>query len=378
MHVTARSWADPAVREPILELARRGLINAVQLDVKDESGEVGYASTVPLAISTGAARGHYDAVTALDELHALGVRVIGRIVCFLDPVVATWAWENDRSDMIVLQGSGGPLATDYGTAAFTNLASAEVRQYLIDLAVEAAELGFDEILYDYVRRPEGDTSAMYFPGLQIAPDVVVARFVADSNAQLSRTDALLGVSVFGIAATRPDQIAQDIRLLAPHVDYVAPMVYPSHWGAGEYDVADPLRQPGAIVLASVGDFAHVVAGSGAAVVPWLQDFSAGGVAVRPGRSPRPDRRRPRRRGQRVPAVELRGVLHRRGLAATAADRWSFLALSGSGTLPVLGDVEVDRRSVAAGVVDLQGDGQRLVGDELLVGADDGGPSLVAR
>ena len=277
VHMTARSWADPAVREPILELARRGLINAVQLDVKDESGEVGYASTVPLAISTGAARGHYDAVTALDELHALGVRVIGRIVCFLDPVVATWAWENDRSDMIVLQGSGGPLATDYGTAAFTNLASAEVRQYLIDLAVEAAALGFDEILYDYVRRPEGDTSAMYFPGLQIAPDVVVARFVADSNAQLSRTDALLGVSVFGIAATRPDQIAQDIRLLAPHVDYVAPMVYPSHWGAGEYDVADPLRQPGAIVLASVGDFAHVVAGSGAAVVPWLQDFSAGGV-----------------------------------------------------------------------------------------------------
>ena len=55
VHMTARSWADPAVREPILELARRGLINAVQLDVKDESGEVGYASTVPLAISTGAA-----------------------------------------------------------------------------------------------------------------------------------------------------------------------------------------------------------------------------------------------------------------------------------------------------------------------------------
>ncbi len=47
VHVTARSWADPAVREPILELARSGLINAVQLDIKDESGEVGYASTVP-------------------------------------------------------------------------------------------------------------------------------------------------------------------------------------------------------------------------------------------------------------------------------------------------------------------------------------------
>ena len=176
---------------------------------------------------------------------------------------------------------GGPLQTDYGEAAFTNVADAAVRQYQIDLAREAALLGFDEILYDYVRRPEGDTSVMYFPGLQSAPDVAVARFVADTNTQLGDTDALLGVSVFGIAATRPEQIAQDIRLMAPHVDYVSPMVYPSHWGGGEYGVADPLRQPGDIVAASVGDFVHVVAGSGAAVVPWLQDFSAGGVTYGP-------------------------------------------------------------------------------------------------
>jgi hypothetical protein len=173
------------------------------------------------------------------------------------------------------------LATDYGDAAFTNVANAEVRQYLIDLSVEAAQLGFDEILYDYVRRPEGDSAQMTFPGLDGTPTVAVARFVADSDDQLEGTGALLGVSVFGIAASRPEQIAQDIRLLAPHVDYVAPMVYPSHWGPGEYNVADPLRQPGDIVAASLADFHNVVAGSGAAVVPWLQDFSAGGVTYGP-------------------------------------------------------------------------------------------------
>jgi hypothetical protein len=89
------------------------------------------------------------------------------------------------------------------------------------------------------------------------------------------------VSVFGIAATRPEQIAQDVRLIAPHVDYVSPMVYPSHWAAGEYEIADPLRQPGDIVTASVADFELAVAGSGAAVVPWLQDFSAAGVVYGP-------------------------------------------------------------------------------------------------
>jgi hypothetical protein len=59
------------------------------------------------------------------------------------------------------------------------------------------------------------------------------------------------------------------------------MVYPSHWGPGEYGVADPLRQPADIVARSVADFERVAAGSGAAIVPWLEDFSANGVTYGP-------------------------------------------------------------------------------------------------
>jgi hypothetical protein len=280
VHVTAVGWADPAIRAPILAMIESGRVNTVELDIKDEAGEVGYDSTVPLAVTTGAAKGHYDARQAIDELHALGVRVVGRIVCFLDPSLAGWAWENDRPELLVLNGSGSaPLANNYGTAAFTNFANPEVRQYHIELAAEAVRLGFDEILYDYVRRPEGDLSAMQFAGLDVAPGVSVARFVAETDERLAEVDpdAMLGVSVFGVAATRPELIGQDIPLLAPQVDYVAPMVYPSHWGSGEYDVANPVRQPADIVRASVADFQRLVAGSGAAVVPWLQDFSSRGV-----------------------------------------------------------------------------------------------------
>jgi hypothetical protein len=277
VHVTASDWADPAIREQILSLARSGRINAVQLDIKDEGGAIGYDSGVELATEIGSAQGHYDARAALDQLHSLGLRVIGRIVCFLDPVLGSWAWDNERDELVVLSHWGSPLTNEYGTAAFTNFANPEVRQYQIDLAVEAANLGFDEILYDYVRRPEGNLDEMDLAGLLAAPDVVIARFVADTEQALAENDTMLGVSVFGISATRPQQIAQDIRLLAPLVDYVAPMVYPSHWGAGEYGVADPVRQPGDIVTASLTDFHRVVAGSGAAVVPWLQDFSTGQV-----------------------------------------------------------------------------------------------------
>ena len=282
LHVRAEDWTNPALRQLVLDLAEQGRINAVQLDIKDEAGVVGYASQIPLASTVGAAAGFYDARQATDELHAAGVRVIGRIVCFLDPTMSKWAWENGRSDMVVLNASGSaPLDNNYGAAAFSNPASAEVRQYQIDLATEAVGLGFDEILYDYVRRPEGDFAAMQLPGLDTAPDVTIARFVADTNVALDGTEAELGISVFGISATRPEPTAQDMRLLAPHVDYVSPMVYPSHWSSGEYEVPDPVRQPAEIVTRSVADFERIVSGSGAAVVPWLQDFSWGSVIYGP-------------------------------------------------------------------------------------------------
>ena len=91
----------------------------------------------------------------------------------------------------------------------------------------------------------------------------------------------LGISVFGIAATRPEPIAQDMRLLLPWVDYIAPMVYPSHWGPGEYGLANPNANPYEIVKRSLTDFHAIAYGSGVAVLPWLQAFSAGGIDYGP-------------------------------------------------------------------------------------------------
>lgn len=277
VHVGQSGWADPVRRAAIIELARSGQVNAVQLDIKDEVGDLGYPSSVPLASTIGAKMDFYDARASIDELHGLGVRVIGRIVCFLDPTLARWAHANGEPDYLVYDGSGAtPLpSADYGDAAFTNFAADDVQQYQIDLAVEAARLGFDEIIYDYVRRPEGDLGTMTFPGLAASHEVAIAQFVARSKAALEPLGVELGVSVFGVSATRPNEIAQDIRLLAPLVDYVSPMVYPEGWGDGEYGVADPYNQPYDIVVRSLADFHRLAAGTGAAVVPWLQDYSVG-------------------------------------------------------------------------------------------------------
>ena len=277
VHVGQSAWADPERREAILGLIREGRINAVQLDVKDEVGDLGYPSKVPLASTIGAKMDFYDVTEALATLHALDVRVIGRVVCFLDPTLARWSWANGHPDNLVLDATGAaPLPSEtYGDAAFVNFAAPMVEQYNIDIAVEAARLGFDEIIYDYVRRPEGDLGRMQFPGLTTTPEVALARFVERSGDALRSTGAEFGLSLFGVAATRPEATAQDVRLLGPLVDYVAPMVYPALWGDGEYGVPKPWKDPYAIVERSLVDWHAVAAGTGAAVVPWIQDFAAG-------------------------------------------------------------------------------------------------------
>lgn len=276
-HITAIGWGDKTLRTGVLALVRSGKLNAVQLDVKDEDGEVGYASKVPLASQIGAAKPYYDARKAVAEIHAAGAQVIGRIVAFRDPKLATSAWKAGKRDQVVLTSGGQPYGGgNYGAMAFTNFADPTVRKYNQDLAVEAAQLGFDDILYDYVRRPDGPLAGMRFPGIGSAtPEQSITSFVAETQTALQPHDKYLGVSVFGIAATRPKEIAQDIGALAKVSDYIAPMVYPSHWGPGEYGVANPDTAPYAIVHRSLADFARKAQGTQSEIVPWLQDFSMG-------------------------------------------------------------------------------------------------------
>ncbi len=278
VHVTSSAWGDPTLRRGILDLIAQDRINAVELDVKEEGGIVGWNAPVPLAHEVGAVQDRYDLAAAVRLLHSKGIRVIGRVVCFNDPVYASWAWANGHRDEVV-QTPAGQKYGGYG--GFTNFANAAVRRYQVDIAVAAAKAGVDEILYDYVRRPDGPLSTMTFPGLETTPEQAIVSFLAETQAALKPYDTYLGASVFGVAATRPTEVAQDIPAMAEHLDYVSAMVYPSHWAPGEYGVANPNAEPYEIVQRSLADFQKDVRGTGARVVPWLQDFSLNGVHYGP-------------------------------------------------------------------------------------------------
>ena len=279
VHMSAISWRTKELRDPVLELIDQGKINTVQLDLKDEGGEIGYDSEIPLAKRIGAVRGYYDLENAVAELHRRGVRVVGRIVAFRDPVLARAAWAEGNRDWVV-QRADGSAHPSYG--GFTNMASKAVQQYNLDVAAEGVAAGMDEILWDYIRRPESgrnETIAdIRFPGMPSTDDAVkrqVAAFLARGHEMLRAKGAFQGASIFGIAAGDPISVGQDVPRISKHVDYLAPMVYPSLWVPGEYRVPDPVNMPYEIVYRSLADFQEKAAGTGVGITPWLQDFSLG-------------------------------------------------------------------------------------------------------
>ncbi|MET0728190.1 MAG: putative glycoside hydrolase, partial [Acidimicrobiales bacterium] len=279
VHVSAAAWGNDGLRDGVLSLIDRGLIDTVELDLKDEAGIIGYASEVPMAKRIGAVREEFDLAEAVSTLQDRGVRVMGRLVAFRDPVYAAAAWAEGRRDE-VLQAPDGSMLSTYG--GFTNYVHPDVRQYNLDIAVEAVDLGVTDILWDYIRRPEGSPESMVVPGLgNASSSETVVDFLSDTHEVLRASGAYQGASVFGIAANAGSSIAQDVPAMSRAVDYLAPMIYPSHWGPGQYRVASPINEPFEITKRSLEHFQEVAQGSGVRFLPWIQDFTLFGVRYGP-------------------------------------------------------------------------------------------------
>jgi hypothetical protein len=275
VHVTPHAWASPSHRERIVSMIDDGIINSVALTLKDEGGRVGWNSSAELAELSGANEGVYDLDEVVAELHGMGVHIAGRIVAFRDPMLGQYALDSGNLDWLIQTTDGEPYTGQYG-CCFTSFAHPEVIEYNLELAEEAAAAGVDDILWDYIRRPDGSPDAMVVPGLSEDADGAtledaVIEFARLADERLERYGVGHGASLYGIAADRPTQIAQDVPGLSEHLDYVAPMIYPSHWGPGEYGVADPNRQPYDIITATLDIWKAQTDGTRTRVVPWLED-----------------------------------------------------------------------------------------------------------
>jgi hypothetical protein len=270
VHVTMALAGLPGKLDEYIAMKSAGL-NTIELDVKDENGEIGFPVDVPLARKIGSAKRYYGAQRTVAKIHAAGLYLIGRVVTFEDPVLAAGA-----PQLAVRRADGSRWLNSAGLG-WTNPYDRRVWKYNVDIAEQAAKLGFDEIQFDYVRFPsDGDLSQIRYPGKHAQPmGWTIPMFAKYAQGRLKPLGVRISVDVFGLSATRNLGIGQFPRRIARYVDAIYPMVYPSHYVSGEYNIIDPDSRPGTTVAYSLRDFRNAVRGRPTKLIPWLQDFSLG-------------------------------------------------------------------------------------------------------
>jgi hypothetical protein len=270
VHVTMALAGIPGKLDRYIAMKGSGL-NTIELDVKDENGDIGFPLNVPLARRVGAAKRFYNPEQAVAKVHAAGLYLIGRVVTFEDPLLSAGA------PQLAIRRADSSRWLNNGGLGWTNPYDKRVWKYNVDIAEQAAKLGFDEIQFDYVRFPsDGDISQIRYPGVHTQPmGWTIPLFLKYARSRLKPLGVRLSVDVFGLSATRDLGIAQFPRRIAPFVDTIYPMVYPSHYVPGEYNIIDPDSRPGTTVAYSLRDFRSKLTGRKALLIPWLQDFSLG-------------------------------------------------------------------------------------------------------
>jgi hypothetical protein len=273
-YLTYYGFGDRQIRGRVVELVARTELNAVVIDVKGDRGWIPYRTEVPEALAAGAQGPlilkDFDGMLA--ELRARGIYTIARIVVFKDNVLA-----NHRRELAILDTRTGKPWIDREHLAWVDPFRSEVWDYNLAIAREAVRKGFDEVQFDYVRFPtDGKLAAARYsrPNTKENRLATVAGFLERARRELGAMGAFVAADVFGYTAFNENDtdIGQRIEELAPHLDYICPMVYPSGYHVGIPGTRNPVANPYQVVHESVRLIRKRAVGLPVQVRPWLQDF----------------------------------------------------------------------------------------------------------
>jgi hypothetical protein len=276
IYLDPRITQGPAAVGAMLDMIERTELNALVVDVKEHG--VYYETEVEFFRNTNALVPLYDPAELLGELRRRGIYSIARLVCFKDTPTAT-----ARPDLAVRNRyTGGPWR-DHAGHAWVNALLAEPWAANAALAAEAAELGFDEIQYDYVRFPtDGNLAATDFGQVlteQVRTDAILD-FMGLTKEQLAPYATKLSADIFGFTLVVDDDlgIGQNAELIGKVVDYVCPMVYPSHWPTGSLAVGGvPNDFPYQTIELSMEFAKAKMPDDAKRIRPWLQGFTWPGM-----------------------------------------------------------------------------------------------------
>lgn len=268
IYMTACVAGTPSFRDSLVALIDETEVNSVVIDIKDYSGTISFppASEAWVPAWQAAACGTSDMKEFLATLHEKGVFVIGRITVFQDPF-----YTKVRPDLAVKRSDGVTVWKDHKGLSFIDVGARDYWDHLIALSVDAYNIGFDELNYDYVRFPsDGNMSDIAFTHAEASTygndkQANLEAFFAYLHEQMSDPERFTAVrhentgrdaavpwtsaDLFGMTTTNYDDlsIGQVQDRAAPYFDFIAPMVYPSHYPDGAFGYSDPNVYPYEIV-----------------------------------------------------------------------------------------------------------------------------------
>jgi len=261
---------DRSLRESAIKLIQETELNSLVIDVKGDRGMIPYKSSIPLAAEVGAQR-----ITTVKEMADLmrslkgkGIYTIARIVVFKDNPLAL-----ARPDWAV-KTQGGEIWRDRENLAWVDPFNKEVWDYNINIAMEAAQYGFDEIQFDYLRFPDASGLRFSMPNTEEDRVKAISGFLMEARRRLIPYNVFLSADIFGYVCwnLNDTNIGQRLEDLAPHVDYICPMLYPSGFQYGIPGYRNPVANPFEIVYLSLKRAQERTNLPSQRFRPWLQAF----------------------------------------------------------------------------------------------------------
>ncbi len=275
------SWAagSQKFRDHLFDLVDNTEINSVVIDIKDYTGKISFPVKDPELMAFGSSERRIpDIEDFIRTLHEKNVYVIGRISAFQDSYLI-----NDHPEWAVKTMSG-EIWKDYKGVKWLDVGAKPVWDYLVRIGNESYSVGFDELNFDYIRFPsDGNMRDIAYSWSGDRPKSESLReFFQYINMQYATSGIPTSADLFGLTTSASGdlgigQILEDALL---NFDYVAPMVYPSHFNKGYMGIALPAQNPYDVINHSMSRAvvkANMASTSPAKLRPWLQAFDLGAV-----------------------------------------------------------------------------------------------------
>ncbi|MBE5960074.1 MAG: sugar fermentation stimulation protein [Lachnospiraceae bacterium] len=270
--------ANASINEIIAELKGKE-VNAVVIDIKDDEGRITYEMNYAKAKEIKAVRAYIeDMDSLLRKLKENQIYTIARIVSFKDPILAKEKTE------LALKKANGSIFYDASGMAWVNPYKKEVWEYLIEVAKQCVYAGFDEINFDYIRfcTESGMDEVSFGEEARTQTKVqVITSFVKYACETLKPLGVKVSADVYGAiidSDADAERVGQSYKEMAKYLDYICPMIYPSHYASGYYGISNPDTQPYQLIAgalnASRKALLEMEESDCAKVRPWLQDFTA--------------------------------------------------------------------------------------------------------